>query len=122
MNTKERTVKKALRRVESFIRRFYLIDQEQYEKLRSFLNSNKLPERENKLIMSYCEEFLNPAKNIFESCKCPDISEYSRDLDGNDHYTIVAGQEDEFLSRLESTYLNVIKNFVILQKTCACSL
>lgn len=118
MNTKERTVKKALRRVESFIRRFYLIDQEQYEKLRSFLNSNKLPERENQLILDYCEKYLNPAKDIFQSCD--EVSEYSgKDSSGNDVYTVVPGKEEEFLTCIESAYLNVIKNFCVLKRMCA---
>ena len=118
MNTKERTVKKALRRVESFIRRFYLIDQEQYEKLRSFLNSNKLPERENQLILDYCETYLNPKNDIFQSCD--EVSEYSgKDSSGNDVYTVVPGKEEEFLTCIESAYLNVIKNFCVLKRMCA---
>lgn len=114
MNTKERTVKKALRRVESFIRRFYLIDQEQYEKLRIFLNSNKLPERENQLILDYCETYLNPKKDIFQSCD--EVSEYSGE---NDVYTVVPGKEEEFLTCIESAYLNVIKNYCVLKRMCA---
>ncbi|MGN0697396.1 MAG: hypothetical protein ACI4JV_01425 [Ruminiclostridium sp.] len=117
MNTQERkTVRKALNRVERFIKDFQLIDYKKYEQLIDFLNSidSRLPERESRLIMNYCSEVLNPKNGIFEF---PDIVK-SADLRGND-YTVISGREEEFLARVESAYLYVIGKFCELEKMCA---
>lgn len=117
MNTQERkTVRKALNRVERFIKDFQLIDYKKYEHLIDFLNSidSRLPERESRLIMNYCSEVLNPKNGIFEF---PDIVKCA-DLRGN-NYTVISGREEEFLARVESAYLYVIGKFCELEKMCA---
>lgn len=119
MNTQERkTVRKALNRVERFIKDFQLIDYKKYKQLIDFLNSidSSLPERESRLIMNYCSEVLNPKNGIFEFT---DIVEHSgAELRGND-YTVISGREEEFLARVESAYLYVIGKFCELEKMCA---
>ena len=68
MNTQERkTVRKALNRVERFIKDFQLIDYKKYKQLIDFLNSidSSLPERESRLLIYYCLEDLTPTHGIF---------------------------------------------------------
>lgn len=119
MNTQEKkTVRKALNRVEHFVKEFQFIDYKKYTQLLDFLRSvdSRLPERESRLIMNYCSEVLNPKNGIFEF---PDIVKHSgADLRGNE-YTVIAGHEDEFLARVESAYLYVIGKFCELEKMCA---
>ncbi len=121
MNTKEKkSVRDALRHIENFIEGFYFIDQEQYKQLIDFLHSKEceLPEHENKLILNYCEEFLNPENDIFQSCD--EFTEYSgKSASGEDVYTVVSGKENKFLNRLESSYYYIIENFCILERMCA---
>lgn len=126
MNNQEKnTVKKALKRIEHFVKDFEFINYEQYEQLIDSLRSvdSRLPERESRLILNYCSEFLNPSNSIFASCKSPDIAKYTgTDLRGNyvyKAYSVIPGREEEFLARLEKAYITVIENFCELEKMCA---
>lgn len=117
MNNQEKnTVKKALKRIERFVKEFQLIDYKRYQQLIDSLNSidSRLPERERTLIMKYCSEFLNPSNSIFASCESPDVVKYSGTC-----YEVIPGCEEEFLARLEKAYLKVIRNFCKLEKMCA---
>lgn len=121
--TKEKkSIRKALRSIYRFINDFGFENQERYEQLFGFLNSDcNLPDFEHKLILSYVEEFLNPDSDIFQSLSYADVAEYScTDLRGNDLYTVVPGKEQEFLSRLENTLVDIYANFDVLERrVCA---
>ncbi len=121
-NTKKKSVRKALRAINLFIDKFAFENQESYSRLIGFINSDcDLPDFEHKLILSYVEEFLNPDSDIFQSLSYADVAEYScTDLRGNDLYTVVPGKEQEFLSRLENTLVDIYANFDVLERrVCA---
>lgn len=120
-NKQRNSIRKALKSIQLFIDDFAFEDQERYDQLFGFVNSDlNLPDFEKILIINYIEEFLDPDNDIFRSSSYPDIVKYScTDFKGRDCYEVLPGKEKEFLSRLRNVLADIGDNFAILKRMCA---
>lgn len=123
MSNKEKSIRRALNAIQKHIASFDYDSVDRYTKLVGFLlNESNLPDDIKKKLVKYCGDTLNPDNGIFESCSDPDVAEYiGEDSQGNKLFNIIPGQEDKFISRIESSASSIIESFEILKEKIMCA-